>query len=85
MPDPRPTQLTVDEHERPAPRAPFGQPRLDMDPALEQVDLVLADGPGRLGPLERWMRDGQGDGFVPHGRQVPPMSKTSPVAGLGAK
>src|SRR4029079_4537580 len=43
LPQPRAGQLAVDEQEWLASRAPFGQPRLDIDPALIELDLVLAD------------------------------------------
>jgi hypothetical protein len=43
LPEPRTGQLTVDEEERPPPRATLGQPRLDVEAALLELDLVLAD------------------------------------------
>ena len=43
LPEPRAGQLAVDEQQRLAARAPLGQPRLDVDAALVELDLVLAD------------------------------------------
>ena len=45
LPHPRAGQLAVDEQQRLAPRAPLGQPRLDVEAAIVQLDLVLADRP----------------------------------------
>ena len=45
LPDPGAAELAVDEQERLAARAPLGQPGLDVQAALGQLDLVLADGP----------------------------------------
>ena len=45
LPQPRAGQLAVDEQQRLAPRAPLGQPRLDVEAAIVELDLVLADRP----------------------------------------
>ena len=45
LPEPRPGELAVEEQERPAARSALGQPRLDVQAALDELDLVLADGP----------------------------------------
>ena len=44
LPEPRAGELAVDEQQWLAARAPLGQPRLDVDAPLVQLDLVLADG-----------------------------------------
>ena len=53
LPEPRAGQLAVDVEERSAARASLGQPALDVDAALLDLDLVLADGtasgPGPVG------------------------------------
>jgi hypothetical protein len=43
LPQPRPGELAVDEQERLAARPPFRQPRLDVQAAVVELDLVLAD------------------------------------------
>ena len=45
LPDPGAAELAVDEQERLAARAPLRQPGLDVQAALGELDLVLADGP----------------------------------------
>ena len=45
LPGPRPAELAVDEQQRLPARSALGQPRLDVQAALVQLDLVLADGP----------------------------------------
>src|SRR5262245_61064404 len=42
LPCPRPGELTVNEEQRLASRAALRQPRLDVQAALVQLDLVLA-------------------------------------------
>jgi hypothetical protein len=43
LPDPRPGQLAVDEQQRPASRTPLRHPRLHVEPAFGDFNLVLAD------------------------------------------
>ncbi len=52
LPEPRSGKLAVDVEERAAARAPLRQPALDVDAALLDLDLVLADRPaaGRRAP-----------------------------------
>ncbi len=45
LPQPGAGELAMDEQQRLASRAPLRQPRFDVEPAVEQLDLVLADGP----------------------------------------
>ena len=86
MPDPGARQLTVDEEERLAAGPSFRQPRLDVDAAIEQVDLVLAHGPGAGRPLDR-PPDHVDGGFeiAVHVAHHSPGAKSRPVAGLGLK
>ena len=46
LPEPRSGQLAVDVEERAAARAPLREPALDVDAALLDLDLVLADRAG---------------------------------------
>ena len=45
LPEPRAGELAVDEQQRLATRSTLGQPRLDVQAAVVELDLVLADGP----------------------------------------
>jgi hypothetical protein len=56
LPEPRPAQLAVDEEQRLAPRTTLRQPRLDVDAAIGQLDLVLAHRPA-LGRRDRRSRE----------------------------
>ncbi len=47
LPGPRAGKLAMHEQQRLAPRATLGQPGLDVQAAVVQLDLVLADGPTR--------------------------------------
>jgi hypothetical protein len=49
LPDPRAAELAVDEQDRLAPRPPLGQPRFDVQAAVDDLDLVLADWTGWCG------------------------------------
>ena len=49
LPEPRPGELAVDEQQRLAARPPFGQPRLDVQAPVVELDLVLADRPAVRG------------------------------------
>ena len=52
LPQPRAAQLAVEHVQRLAPRAPLGQPRLDVQAAVADDALVLADRPrGAIGPV----------------------------------
>lgn len=44
LPDPRPAELAVDEQERLAAGAALRQPGLHVQAAIDELDLVLADG-----------------------------------------
>ena len=45
LPDPRATELAVDQQQRFPPRSTLGQPRLDVQPTIVELDLVLAHRP----------------------------------------
>src|SRR4051794_1236024 len=45
LPQPRTRQLAVDEEERLPPRSALREPRLDVQAAVVELDLVLPDGP----------------------------------------
>ena len=84
LPDPRAAELAVDEQDRLAPRPPLGQPRFDVQAAVDDLDLVLADGPpvGRAGAGEEAL----GCGVVCHRSCLAYHScglNTSPVRALG--
>src|SRR4029453_9158603 len=81
---PRAGELPVDEHQRLAPRTPLRQPRLDIDAAVVELDLVLADRPA----VRRWHRgtgqDGLRDG-IGHSTHHSWGLMTRPVRALGEK
>src|SRR6185503_6858193 len=67
LPGPRSGELAVDEQERLPPRSTLGQPRLHVDPALIELDLVLSNRPAvggwHLGSGEDLLGGRLGHGF----------------------
>src|SRR3990172_11121848 len=100
MPQPRATQLPVEQVERLAPRTPLGQPRLHVQAAFADDTLVLANRPvgarvGRRAAVSRFMavagsRTAALRGHVDRPAVVEVAHahkglKTNPVAALGWK
>ena len=72
LPDPGATELAVDEQERLPARPSLGQPRLDVEAPLRELDLVLADGPtAGTGAGE----EAVGGGDICHGFEEPPTTR----------
>ena len=87
LPQPRAAQLAVDEEERPPPRSALGQPRLDVEAALLDDDLVLAHR-----PVVGLAAIGVGDAVATHGPEAHLVvayhssgPKSRPVGALGLK
>ena len=84
LPDPRPAQLAVDEQDRLAPRAALGQPRLHVQAALGELDLVLADGTARRVAVRATMRSVAVRSVIGSARAYHSCGlSTSPVRALG--